>query len=164
QQVLPLLTVDGFGALFTGMIIFSMMAVGLFSYIYFEEREENPKEYYILLFLATLGAAILTISVHFISFFSGLEVLSVSLYALIAYLRNRNHAVESGMKYLVLAAVSSAFLLFGMALIYMETGSMEFTAIAQSMELSSSSVLFMMGFGIMLVAIGFKLALAPFHL
>ena len=89
QQVLPLLVVDGFGALFTGMIIFSMMAVGLFSYIYFEEREENPKEYYILLFLATLGAAILTISIHFISFFIGLEILSVSLYALIAYLRNR---------------------------------------------------------------------------
>ena len=164
QQVLPLLVVDGFGALFTGMIIFSMMAVGLFSYIYFEEREENPKEYYILLFLATLGAAILTISIHFISFFIGLEILSVSLYALIAYLRNRNHAVESGMKYLMLAAVSSAFLLFGMALIYMETGSMEFAAIAQSVEKSSSSVLFMMGFGIMLVAIGFKLALAPFHL
>lgn len=164
QQVLPLLLVDGFGALFTGMIIFSMMAVGLFSYIYFEEREENPKEYYILLFLATLGAAILTISIHFISFFIGLEILSVSLYALIAYLRNRNHAVESGMKYLVLAAVSSAFLLFGMALIYMETGSMEFTAIAQSIEKSASSVLFIMGFGIMLVAIGFKLALAPFHL
>ncbi|HTN07825.1 NADH-quinone oxidoreductase subunit N [Agriterribacter sp.] len=164
QKVLPLLVVDGFGALFTGMIIFSMMAVGLFSYVYFEEREENPKEYYILLFLATLGAAILTISVHFISFFIGLEVLSVSLYALIAYLRNRNHAVESGMKYLVLAAVSSAFLLFGMALIYMETGSMEFTVIAQSIGASASSVLFMMGFGIMLVAIGFKLALAPFHL
>ena len=164
QQVLPLLVVDGFGALFTGMIIFSMMAVGLFSYIYFEEREENPKEYYILLFLATLGAAILTISIHFISFFIGLEILSVSLYALIAYLRNRNHAVESGMKYLMLAAVSSAFLLFGMALIYMETGSMEFAAIAQSVEKSASSVLCIMGFRIMLVAIGFTLALVPFHL
>ena len=163
QSVPPLFVVDGFGALFTGMIIFSMMAVGLFSYIYFEEREENPKEYYILLFLATLGAAALTISTHFISLFIGLEVLSVSLYALIAYLRNRNNAVESGMKYLVLAAVSSAFLLFGMALIYMETGSMEFERIAQSIK-ESSSVLFSMGFGIMVVAIGFKLALVPFHL
>ena len=164
QSVPPLFVVDGFGALFTGMIIFSMMAVGLFSYIYFEEREENPKEYYILLFLATLGAATLTISTHFISLFIGLEVLSVSLYALIAYLRNRNNAVESGMKYLVLAAVSSAFLLFGMALIYMETGSMEFERIAQSIKESLSSVLFSMGFGIMVVAIGFKLALVPFHL
>ena len=164
QSVPPLFIIDGFGALFTGIIIFSMMAVGLFSYIYFEEREENPKEYYILLFLATLGAAVLTISTHFISLFIGLEVLSVSLYALIAYLRNRNNAVESGMKYLVLAAVSSAFLLFGMALIYMETGSMEFSIIGKQISQSASSVMFILGFGIMIVAIGFKLALVPFHL
>ncbi|HEX5024988.1 MAG TPA: NADH-quinone oxidoreductase subunit N [Agriterribacter sp.] len=163
REVPPLFIVDGFGALFTGIIIFSMMVVGLFSYIYFEEREENPKEYYILLFLATLGAALLTISRHFISLFIALEILSVSLYALIAYLRNRNNAVEAGIKYLVLAAVSSAFLLFGMALIYMDTGSMEFTAIAQKTTSSNPSVLFLVGFGIMLVAIGFKLALVPFH-
>lgn len=163
QPVPPLLVIDGFGALFTGIIIFSMMAVGLFSYIYFEEREENPKEYYILLFLSTLGAAVLTISTHFMSFFIGLEVLSVSLYALIAYLRYRNHAVESGIKYLMLAAVSSAFLLFGMALLYMDSGCMEFAAIGNHIRQAGSSVLFILGFGIMIVAIGFKLALAPFH-
>ncbi len=164
REVLPLLIVDGFGALFTGLIIFSVLAVGLFSFIYFEEREENPKEYYILLFLATLGSAMLTISRHFVSLFIGLELLSVSLYALIAYLRNRNNAVEAGMKYLILAALTSAFLLFGMALIYMETGSMEFTAIAQKMTASATSAMFIMGIGLMVVAIGFKLALVPFHL
>src|SRR6476469_1345775 len=132
-QVPPLFVVDGFAALFTGLIIFSVLIVGLFSFIYFEEREENPKEYYILLFLSTLGAAILTISQHFISFFIGLELLSVSLYALIAYLRTRNNAVEAGMKYLVLAALSSAFLLFGMALIYMETGTMDFVTLSQKL-------------------------------
>jgi NADH-quinone oxidoreductase subunit N len=162
EAVMPLFVVDGFGALFTGLIIFSIMIVGLFSFIYFEEKEENPKEYYILLFLGTLGSALLTISTHFISFFIGLELLSVSLYALIAYLRNRNNAVEAGVKYLVLAAVSSAFLLFGMALIYMDTGSMEFAGIAQ--KISQSSALFFTGAGIMVVAIGFKLALVPFHL
>ena len=164
REVLPLFVVDGFAALFTGLIIFSVLVVGLFSFIYFEEREENPKEYYILLFLATLGAAVLTISRHFISLFLGLELLSVSLYSLIAYLRNRNNAVEGGMKYLVLAALSSAFLLFGMALIYMETGSMEFGSIARKISASTSSGLFIMGIGIMIVAIGFKLALVPFHL
>ncbi|MEJ7679752.1 MAG: proton-conducting transporter membrane subunit [Segetibacter sp.] len=114
-----------------------------------------------MLFLSTLGAATLTISRHFISFFIGLEILSVSLYALIAYLRTRNNAVEAGIKYLVLAALSSAFLLFGMALIYMDTGSMDFTAIAQ--KLNSSSALFITGIGLMVVAIGFKLAMVPFH-
>lgn len=161
-SILPLFVVDGFGAVFTGLIIFSVLIIGLFSFIYFEEKEENPKEYYILLFLGTLGSALLTISRHFISFFLGLELLSISLYALIAYLRNRNNAVEAGVKYLVLAALTSAFLLFGMALIYMDTGSMEFTAIAQ--KLNTSSVLFFTGIGIMIVAIGFKLALVPFHL
>lgn len=164
QQVMPLFVVDGFAALFTGLIIFSVLVVGLLSYIYFEEHEENPKEYYILLFLATLGSAVLTISRHFISLFIGLELLSVSLYALIAYLRNRNSAIEAGMKYLILAALSSAFLLFGMALIYMETGSMEFTAIAAAIRSAGSSVLIVMGIGLMVVAIGFKLALVPFHL
>lgn len=164
REILPLFVVDGLGAVYTGLIICSVLVVGLLSFIYFEEREENPKEYYILLFLGTLGAAVLTISRHFISLFIGLELLSVSLYALIAYLRNRNNAIEAGMKYLVLAALTSAFLLFGMALVYMETGSMEFTAIAQKIAGASSSVLFILGIGIMMVAIGFKLALVPFHL
>jgi NADH-quinone oxidoreductase subunit N len=159
----PLFLVDGFGALFTGLIILSVLIVGLFSFIYFEEREENPKEYYILLFLATLGSSMLTVSTHFISLFISLELLSVSLYPLIAYLRNRNNAIEAGVKYLVLAAVTSAFLLFGMALIYLDTGSMEFTGIANRIG-NSPSALFITGVGIMVVAIGFKLALVPFHL
>jgi NADH-quinone oxidoreductase subunit N len=165
RAIMPLFIVDGLGALFTGLIVLCVLIVGLFSFIYFEEREENPKEYYILIFLSTLGAATLTISRHFISLFIGLEILSVSLYALIAYLRNRNNAVEAGVKYLVLAALTSAFLLFGMALIYMDTGSMEFAAIAERLSASDHSpVLFFTGVSLMLVAIGFKLALVPFHL
>jgi len=165
RAIQPLFVVDGLGALFTGLIVFCVLAVGLFSYIYFEEREENPKEYYILIFLSTLGSAVLTISTHFISFFIALELLSVSLYALIAYLRTRNNAIEAGVKYLVLAALASAFLLFGMALIYMDTGSMEFATIASRLNSPDHSpVLFFTGVGIMLVAVGFKLALVPFHL
>ena len=163
MRIDPLFIVDGYAALFTGLIVFAVLIIGLLSFIYFEEREENPKEYYILLFLSTLGAAILTISQHFISFFIGLEILSVSLYALIAYLRTRNNAIEAGMKYLVLAAMTSAFLLFGMALIYMETGSMTFSALARNLTATSSG-LFITGVGMMAVAIGFKLALVPFHL
>ncbi|HSB93320.1 MAG TPA: NADH-quinone oxidoreductase subunit N, partial [Flavitalea sp.] len=165
RAINPLFIIDGIGALFTGLIIFSVLIVGLFSFVYFEEREESPKEYYILIFLSTLGAATLTISSHFISFFIGLEILSVSLYALIAYLRNRNNAVEAGVKYLVLAALTSAFLLFGMALIYMDTGSMQFSVIAERLgRADHSPVLFFTGVGMMLVGIGFKLALVPFHL
>ncbi len=70
---------------------------------------------------------VLAASNHFASFFLGLELLSVSLYALIAYRRGDVLGIEAGVKYLVLAAVSSAFLLFGMALVYAEPGTMEFS-------------------------------------
>lgn len=161
----PLLIIDDFGIFIIGIIIFSTLVVNVLSYVYFEEKEESPKEYYVLLFLCALGACVLAISKHFISLFLGLEILTVGLYALIAYLRARNHNIEAGIKYLVLAAFSSAFLLFGMGLIYLEAGSMEFLVIAKSItSLQSFSPLFMTGLGMMLAGIGFKLAVVPFHM
>ncbi|MHB1179865.1 MAG: NADH-quinone oxidoreductase subunit N, partial [Daejeonella sp.] len=148
-----------------GLIIFSSIVVNVLSYIYFEEKEESPKEYYVLLFLCTLGACVMAVSKHFVSLFLGLEILTVGLYALMAYLRGRNKSIEAGIKYLVLAAFSSAFLLFGMALVYLETGSMEFTQIAKNLStIQIPSALFITGLGMMLVGIGFKLAVVPFHM
>jgi NADH-quinone oxidoreductase subunit N len=164
-RIEPLLIIDGFSVFIMGLIIFSSLVVNILSYIYFEEKEESPKEYYVLLFLCTLGACVLAVSKHFISLFLGLEILTVGLYALIAYLRIRHHNIEAGIKYLVLAAFSSAFLLFGMALIYLETGSMDFSIIAHRLSsVQSLSPRFLTGLGMMLVGIGFKLAVVPFHM
>jgi NADH-quinone oxidoreductase subunit N len=165
HHIEPLLVIDGFSVFIMGLIIFSSLVVNILSYIYFEEKEESPKEYYVLLFLCTLGACVLVVSKHFVSLFLGLEILTVGLYALISYLRVRHHNIEAGIKYLVLAAFSSAFLLFGMALVYLETGSMEFSMIARSLaSLQSISPLFLTGLGMMLVGVGFKLAVVPFHM
>ncbi|AFD08125.1 NADH-quinone oxidoreductase subunit N [Solitalea canadensis] len=155
---------DGFQALFQAILLFSGLAVTLLSYTYFNEKEENPKEYYVLLLLSTLGAQVLCISHHFISLFLGLETLTIGLYALIAYLRTRNNAVEAGIKYLILAAFSSAFLLLGMAFIYFEAGTMEFSKIAEVAKDNPSSVILITGVGLLVVGAGFKLSLAPFHL
>ena len=161
----PLFINDRFSLFIMGLIIFSSLVVNIYSYIYFEEKEEGPKEYYVLLFLCTLGACVLAVSKHFISLFLGLEILTVGLYALIAYLKTRHHNIEAGIKYLVLAAFSSAFLLFGMALIYLQTGSMEFSAIAGSLDAAQPlPPLFLTGFGMILVGLGFKLAVVPFHM
>src|SRR5687767_303195 len=122
----PLFVFDGFGVFNIGLILLIALAVTMLSYAYFEQREERKEEYYILLILATLGSAVLVISKHFVSMFLGLEILSVSLYSMIAYLRKRERSDEAGLKYLILAAFSSAFLLFGMALVYATTGSLEF--------------------------------------
>jgi NADH-quinone oxidoreductase subunit N len=161
----PLFIFDGFGTFNTGLILLTALAVTMISYAYFEQREERKEEYYILLILATLGAVVLVISKHFISLFLGLEILSVSLYSMIAYLRKRERSDEAGIKYLILAAFSSAFLLFGMALVYMEVGSMEFSGIARYLSSSSEMPLIVFaGFGLMIVGVGFKLGIVPFHM
>jgi NADH-quinone oxidoreductase subunit N len=160
----PLFIFDGFATFNTGLILLTAFAVSMISYAYFEQREERKEEYYILLILATLGAVVLVISKHFVSLFLGLEILSVSLYAMITYLRKRERSDEAGIKYLILAAFSSAFLLFGMALIYTVAGTMEFSEIARSMEgLQSIPALAMAGFAMITVGVGFKLGVVPFH-
>ncbi|WP_299986596.1 NADH-quinone oxidoreductase subunit N [uncultured Pontibacter sp.] len=161
----PLLVVDGFGVFYIGMILLTALLISMLSYAYFEQREERKEEYYILLLLATIGACVLVISKHFASLFLGLEILSVSLYALIAYLRKRERSDEAGIKYLILAAFSSAFLLFGMALVYASTGTMEFAGIATAISgFTELPLLLLTGFGLMIVGIGFKLSVVPFHM
>ncbi|QEC52276.1 NADH dehydrogenase subunit N [Anseongella ginsenosidimutans] len=161
----PLFIIDGAGIFSMGLILLAALAVTLLSYGYFEQRESRREEYYVLLVLATLGALVLVISRHFASLFLGLETLSVSLYGLIAYLRRRERSDEAGIKYLILAAFSSAFLLFGMALIYAQTGNMSFPEIGKSLAaMEQLTPLLMAGFGMMIVGIGFKLAVVPFHM
>lgn len=161
----PLLVMDGFGVFYIGMMLLTALLISMLSYAYFEQREERKEEYYILLLLATIGACVLVISTHFASLFLGLEILSVSLYGLIAYLRTRERSDEAGIKYLILAAFSSAFLLFGMALVYASTGTMEFAGIATAIaSFTELPLLLLTGFGMMIVGIGFKLSVVPFHM
>jgi NADH-quinone oxidoreductase subunit N len=163
-----LFRVDPFGAYFQALLLFSTFIITIFSYISLRNffPGKRKEEYYLLLLLATLGTATMVISTHLISFFVGLEILNISLYTLISYYRERPKAIEAGIKYLILAAMSSAILLFGMALIYTTTGTLSFGGLgtAASHLPSVSVVMFLGGTGLMLAGIGFKLALAPFHL
>lgn len=164
-HVWTIFEINGFTLFYTGLIIGCSLAVTLLSYGYLEKYPDQKEEYYILILLATFGAGVLVNSQHFISLFLGLEILSVSLYVLIAYLQESEKSLEAGTKYLVMAAASSAFLLFGMALIYNILGTMEFNLIASRLaSISELSPLFVAGLAIMIVGIGFKLAIVPFHL
>jgi NADH-quinone oxidoreductase subunit N len=166
RQVTALLVMDPYALFFFGLILAASFAVALLAYGYFEQREGNREEFYILLLVATLGAMVLAASTHFTSLFLGLEILSVALYALIAYLRERALPVEAAIKYLVLAAVSAAFLLFGIALIYAGLGTMDFARIAQLLatETDLNLNLLLPGVALIITGIGFKLALVPFHM
>src|SRR5574340_1188204 len=130
QQVTPLLTVDFYALFYQGLIIAAAFAVAVLAHGYMARHDADRDELYVLLLIATLGSAVLASASHFVSFFLGLELLSVSLYAMIAYLHTEGRPVEAGVKYLILAAASAAFLLFGIALLYAELGTMEFAQIA----------------------------------
>jgi NADH-quinone oxidoreductase subunit N len=163
RQVTPLLVIDHYSLFYFGLLIATDIAIAILLYDYLRKREVHREELYILLLIATVGAMVLVASSHFVSFFLGLEMLSISLYAMIAYL-HMPRPLEAGIKYLVLAAASAAFLLFGMALVYADLGTMEFADMAQLMPAASSDTLLVAGLALIITGVGFKLAVVPFQL
>lgn len=165
QQVTPLVIVDSYAIFYIGLLLVATVVIVVLSYRFLASYEENREEFYLLLLLAALGSAVLVVADHFASFFLGLELLSVSLYALIAYPRFHKHRLEASIKYLILAGVTAAFLLFGMALIYNELGTMAFSQIAGAIAGETAiSIIMLAGLGLLSVGLGFKLALVPFHM
>lgn len=165
DEVGHLLYVDQFGLFFILLIFVSGFVIAIISYFYLKGLEKRKEEYYVFLLLGSTGGSILILANHFISFFLGLELLSISLYILISYTRERQDSIEAAIKYLLLAGVSSAILLMGMALIYAISGTMTFTGIGVYLnETEQLSIFFMAGFGLIIAGIGFKMALVPFHL
>ena len=101
HSIKPLFIIDGFSLFFLGIIIISALLVTLISYEYIRQQSGVREEYYMILFTSTLGAALLTVANHFILFFLGIETLSVSLYILIAFQRQKSNSIEAGIKYLI---------------------------------------------------------------
>jgi len=166
HRVTSLIVVDGYALFFMGLILCATFVVALQARAYLNGRGDRPEEFYVFLLLAATGASTLVASSHFASFVLGLEALSISLYALIAYEREAPLRIEAGIKYLILAAFSAGFLLFGMALIYAEAGTMEFAEIASRLGVEGQMhfVPILLGLALVFVGLGFKLALVPFHL
>jgi NADH-quinone oxidoreductase subunit N len=167
RHVTPLFVVDGYALFYIGLILAATIAVLVLSHGYLAMRRGPQEEYYLLILLAAMGAAALVASDHFASFFLGLETLSISLLGLIAYPRDRARPVEAGIKYLILAGISSAFLLFGMALIYARLGTLAFGRIAallQTINEMPPDVYWLTGLALIVAGIGFKLSVVPFHM
>lgn len=163
--VTPLLIMDSFANFYIALILVSSLVVVVLSFNYMDKVVGNKDEYYLLVLLATLGACTLILSDHLVSFFLGLETLSLALFTMIAYTRFQRERVEAAIKYLVLAAAASAFLLFGMALVYTILGTMQFSQMSAPAESAvEEQILLTIGVSMLIVGIGFKLALVPFHM
>ena len=122
-------------------------------------------EFFVLSLFATLGMMVMISANHFLVLYLGLELMSLSLYAMVALPRDSGTSTEAAMKYFVLGALSSGMLLYGMSMIYGATGSLEITEIAQRIfdgEVIPTILVF--GLVFVVAGIGFKLGAVPFHM
>ena len=164
-NVTALFVIDGYALFFTGLFFAAAIIVFLIAASYFRITAVRREEFFLTALVAVLGSSVLASSAHFLSFFLGLEILSVGLYVLISFPLERRESIEAGTKYLILASGSAAFLLLGGGLIYGETGALDFaTWAAQAKGGGFATPLFVLGVALMIVGIGFKLAVVPFHI
>ena len=122
-------------------------------------------EFFVLSLFATLGMMVMISANHFLVLYLGLELMSLSLYAMVALPRDSGTSTEAAMKYFVLGALSSGMLLYGMSMIYGATGSLEITEVAQRI-FDGEAIPTILVFGLVFVVagIGFKLGAVPFHM
>ena len=163
-QVTPLFKIDGIAYLFNILFLLAALVVAFLGSEFISRRVRFKEEFYLLLLCATLGSLVLPASVHFASLILGLEIVGISLYAMIAYPEKARAPLEAGLKYLVLSGVGSAALLFGMALIYSGSGSMEFSNTHPTDGSLEGQYLYLIGNAFFWSGIAFKLSLVPFHI
>ena len=159
------MVLDGYVAYFNVLFLVAALATTLVSRNYLSGREGEPEEFYLLLLIATLGAMVLASAEHFAAFLLGLEILSISLYVLIGYPEEGQPPLEAALKYLVLSGVASTTMLFGMALLYNATGTLIISELAgAALSGSPFELHWMVGHGLLVAGLAFKLSLVPFHM
>ncbi len=162
-NVMGMFMVDPFTMLYQLLILIAALACSTLSHAYIETYKSNREELYILLLTSVVGAMLMVSSSHYASFFISLELMSIPVYGLLAYTHQRARSLESGVKYLVLSATASGLLLMGMAYIYAYTGSLSFYDSVQALMQAIQQPMVIIGLGLIIFAIAFKLSLAPFH-
>jgi NADH-quinone oxidoreductase subunit N len=159
-----LLALDGFSRFYILFFAAITLLTLLFSWQYTEKRNFAGDEFPGIVLFAALGMILVATAAHWLIFFLGLELFSISLYILIAMRRGNALAMEAAVKYFILGAVASAFIVFGIAMIYAAAGTL---SLQQSLDVAAhhdNRAILLLGLGFVLVGVGFKISLAPFHL
>src|SRR5712672_1487238 len=145
--------------------LLTVAAVFVYSTDYLRRRAILKGEYYVLGLFATLGAMVLISAGSLITLYLGLELMSLCLYAMVAFDRESGVAAESAIKYFVLGSMASGTLLYGMSILYGVTGSLELATIAAAVHSGfADNVGLLFGIAFLIVGIGFKLGAVPFHM
>lgn len=156
---------DPLANLLKALVAAGVFLIFIYNQAYLAARNLEKTEYYVLMLLGTLGMMVLISASHFVSLYIGLELLSLSMYALTALNRDNAQSTEAAMKYFVLGALASGMLLYGMSMIYGATGTLEIGGVAQALYqgVANKNVL-LLGLVFLVAGIGFKLGVVPFHM
>ncbi len=137
----------------------------LYSRQYLADRQLYRGEYYVMGLFAVLGMSVLISAHSYLTVYLGLELLSLSLYAMVAFNRDSSASAEAAMKYFVLGAIASGMLLYGMSMIYGVTGTINIADVASHIgSMEESSIVLTFGVVFLIVGIAFKLGAVPFHM
>lgn len=165
-NVRTMLSCDTLALFFDGLFVVVAALVAALSLDYFEKKQTRHAELYGLLALSATGMMVLASATHLVTFYLGLETMSISFYVLSGFLRNHENSVEASLKYFLLGAFSSAFLLLGMAFLYASSGRLDYGGLAAAFKMgvfTFGEPLLLLGFFLFLVGLFFKLSLIPFH-
>ena len=145
-------------------VYIAVFIVFLYAKDYLRQRNMFKGEFYVLGLFGVLGMMILISAHNLLTVYLGLELLSLSMYAMVAMQRDSEAASEAAMKYFVLGAIASGMLLYGMSMIYGVTGSLDLAEISQKIATVADQKLTIFGMVFMIVGIAFKLGAVPFHM
>ena len=160
------ISIDSFSAFFELAILIAAMFTVMMSLDYAAENRIPGAEYYSLLLFSALGMMLMATAGDLIVIFLGLETMSITVYVLAGMLRRNAKSNEAAIKYFLLGAFSTGFLLYGIALVYGATGSIKLGPIHDALASGalSSNPLLLLGIGLMVIGFGFKVAAVPFHM
>src|SRR6202034_697 len=145
--------------------LLTVAVVFVYSTDYLQRRAILKGEYYVLGLFAALGAMVLTSAASLITLYLGLELMSLCLYAMVAFDRESGIAAESAIKYFVLGSMASGTLLYGMSIVYGVTGNLELAAIAAAVHNGlGGNIGLVFGIAFLIVGVGFKFGAVPFHM
>ncbi|HQA67036.1 MAG TPA: proton-conducting transporter membrane subunit, partial [Aggregatilineales bacterium] len=157
--------VDGFAVYAQIIVVVAAIFGILLALEYLPKRRLSRGEYYTLLLFSTIGMMLMSVASDLILIFVALELLSIPLYILTGFDRYRTTSEEGAMKYFLLGAFSSAFLVYGVALTYGGTGTTALTGVLAALGGDAPSLpLAIAGVGLVVVGLGFKVAAVPFHM
>lgn len=155
---------DSLAWYFKGFFLLTMVFVFAMTREFFKSLPQRRNEFYLLLWLALLGMCLVASSTDFLLLFISIEILTISLYVMTAYLKSDKHSLEAGMKYLILGSLTSGFFLYGISLLYGATHSTRFETIQLFAGTHPMSPMILLASILIFAAVGFKIASVPFHL